>query len=58
MAKYEIGVHAAVLDIENRILLVHHWDMGLWDLPGGGMDDGELPTEAAIRETNGTTTAG
>ena len=51
MAKFEVGVHAVVFDKENRILLVHRRDMDLWDLPGGGMDDGEIPTEAAIRET-------
>ena len=50
MAKFEVGVHAVVFDQENRILLVHRRDMDLWDLPGGGMDDGELPTEAVIRE--------
>jgi 8-oxo-dGTP diphosphatase len=25
--------------------------MDLWNLPGGGVERGELPTEAAIRET-------
>jgi 8-oxo-dGTP diphosphatase len=51
MAKFEIGVHAVVFDKENRILLVHRRDMDLWDLPGGGMDGGEIPTEATVRET-------
>jgi len=51
MAKFEVGVHAVAFDKENRILLVHRRDMDLWDLPGGGMDDGEVPTEAAVRET-------
>jgi ADP-ribose pyrophosphatase YjhB (NUDIX family) len=51
MAKFEVGVHAVVFDKENRILLVHRRDMDLWDLPGGGLDPGEIPTEAAVRET-------
>jgi 8-oxo-dGTP diphosphatase len=51
MAKFEVGVHAVVFDEENQLLLVHRRDMDLWDLPGGGMDDGETPTEAAVRET-------
>ena len=51
MAKFEIGVHAVVFDDQERILLVHRRDMDLWDLPGGGLDPGELPTEGAIRET-------
>ena len=49
--KYIIGVVAIVLDQHKRILLVHRCDMDFWDLPGGGMEPGELPTEAAIRET-------
>jgi 8-oxo-dGTP diphosphatase len=51
MAKFEVGVHAVVFDHAARILLVHRRDMDLWDLPGGGMDAGELPAEAVIRET-------
>jgi 8-oxo-dGTP diphosphatase len=51
MAEFEVGVHAVIFDQENRILLVHRRDMDLWDLPGGGMDAGELPTEAVLRET-------
>jgi ADP-ribose pyrophosphatase YjhB (NUDIX family) len=51
MAKFEIGVHAVVFDDQKRILLVHRRDMDLWDLPGGGLDPGELPTEGAVRET-------
>jgi 8-oxo-dGTP diphosphatase len=51
MAKFEIGVSAVVFDEQKRVLLVHRRDMDLWDLPGGGLDSGELPTEGTIRET-------
>jgi 8-oxo-dGTP diphosphatase len=51
MSKIEVGVHAFVFDDQNRILLIHRLDMDLWDLPGGGLEAGELPTEGAIRET-------
>jgi 8-oxo-dGTP diphosphatase len=51
MAQFEIGVHAIVFDDMKRVLMAHRRDMDLWDLPGGGMDHGELPTDAAIRET-------
>jgi ADP-ribose pyrophosphatase YjhB (NUDIX family) len=51
MSKFEVGVHAIVFDGEKRILLAHRRDMDLWDLPGGGMDAGEQPTETAVRET-------
>lgn len=49
--KYIVSAIAVVLDEQKRILLVHRRDMDFWDLPGGGMEPGELPTEAAIRET-------
>ena len=51
MAKFEISVHAVVFDDQKRILLAHRRDMNMWDLPGGGLDPGELPTEGAVRET-------
>jgi ADP-ribose pyrophosphatase YjhB (NUDIX family) len=51
MAKFEVGVHAVVFVNQDRILLAHRRDMDLWDLPGGGLDAGELPTEGVIRET-------
>ena len=51
MAQFDIGVHAVVFDDIGQVLLAHRQDMDLWDLPGGGMEHGELPTEAIIRET-------
>jgi ADP-ribose pyrophosphatase YjhB (NUDIX family) len=34
-----------------RILLHKREDFRVWALPGGGLEDGETPEEAAIRET-------
>jgi len=51
MSKFEVGVHAVIFDDQERILLGHRRDMDLWDLPGGGLEPGELPTEGVIRET-------
>ena len=33
-----------------RILLVHDRDAGLWTLPGGIIEPGEAPADAAVRE--------
>jgi 8-oxo-dGTP diphosphatase len=48
---FSIGAFAIIFDESGRVLLCHRRDMDLWNLPGGGMESGELPTEAAIRET-------
>lgn len=46
-----IGVGAAVFDDEERLLLVKQsYAARLWALPGGGIEDGESPVDAAARE--------
>jgi len=49
--RFQIGVFSVIYDAQNRILFNHRRDLDLWDLPGGGMNHGELPTDTAIRET-------
>jgi len=48
---FSIGAFAIIFDDQGRVLLCHRRDMDLWNLPGGGVESRELPTEAAIRET-------
>ena len=36
---------------EDRVLLHRHRKLGLWLPPGGHLDSGELPDNAAVRET-------
>ena len=48
---FSIGAFAIVFDERGRVLLRHRQDFDLWNLPGGGVESGELPTEAVIRET-------
>jgi 8-oxo-dGTP diphosphatase len=48
---FSIGVSAIIFDARGRVLLNHRRDLDLWNLPGGGVESGELPTEAVIRET-------
>ena len=43
------GATGVVLD-EDRVLLVERADNGWWTLPGGIIDPGEEPADAAVRE--------
>jgi|SoiMetStandDraft_2_1073263.scaffolds.fasta_scaffold286895_2 8-oxo-dGTP pyrophosphatase MutT (NUDIX family) len=45
----------AVIDAERRVLLLHTCDPGrsgteVWELPGGGLEAGEVPVDGARRE--------
>jgi ADP-ribose pyrophosphatase YjhB (NUDIX family) len=51
MPKFAIGAYAVIIDKKDRILLSHRRDLDIWNLPGCHVEDGELPTEAVIRET-------
>jgi 8-oxo-dGTP pyrophosphatase MutT (NUDIX family) len=47
----DIGGVRVILIRAGRIVLVRHWLLqDVWTLPGGGVDKGESPTQAAIRE--------
>jgi ADP-ribose pyrophosphatase YjhB (NUDIX family) len=48
---FTIGVFTVIFDLQGRVLLCHRRDLDIWNLPGGGMEPGELPTETAVRET-------
>jgi 8-oxo-dGTP pyrophosphatase MutT (NUDIX family) len=45
-----VGVDAAVLDDDGRILLIQREDDRLWAMPGGQLDVHETPAEGACRE--------
>jgi ADP-ribose pyrophosphatase YjhB (NUDIX family) len=40
-----------VTDEQDRVLLIHRTDNGLWALPGGAQEVGEYLAETAVRET-------
>ena len=47
---FSLGAFAIIFDLQGRVLLGHRRDMDMWNLPGGGVESGELPDEAVVRE--------
>ena len=47
---FTLGAFGLIFDDQNRILLAHRTDKDMWNLPGGGIEHGEAPWEAVIRE--------
>jgi ADP-ribose pyrophosphatase YjhB (NUDIX family) len=45
-----LGAFALIFDDERRLLLCHRRDLDVWDLPGGGVEPGEAPWDAVVRE--------
>ena len=44
-----VGAYAVVVD-EGRVLLAHWTTRRIWTVPGGGIDPGEDPRDATVRE--------
>ena len=47
---FTLGASAIIIDAQRRVLLCHRMDMDFWNLPGGGVEHGETPWQAVIRE--------
>ncbi|TAK10988.1 MAG: NUDIX domain-containing protein [Anaerolineae bacterium] len=47
----KVDVRAAVFDNRGRLLMVQERSDGTWSMPGGWADVGDIPSEAAERET-------
>ena len=45
-----MGVRGLVLDAENRVFLIKHTYVDVWQLPGGGVEAGETLLESLSRE--------
>ena len=45
-----LSVKAVIMTSDNKVLLLKRPNDGRWDLPGGGVDDGENLAEAIVRE--------
>ena len=48
---FTLGAFAIIFNEAGNVLLCHRRDMDLWNLPGGRVETGELPTESVKRET-------
>ncbi len=48
--RFSIAANALIFNDKGEILLCHRTDKDKWNFPGGGVEHGETPTEAAIRE--------
>lgn len=51
MDRFVMGVFVTLFDAAGRVLLVLRRDYPVWNLPGGKVERGETPWEAAVRET-------
>jgi ADP-ribose pyrophosphatase YjhB (NUDIX family) len=47
---FKLAVFGIITNENDQILLCHRCDYDLWNLPGGGVEVGESPTDALIRE--------
>ena len=50
--KIRVGCSAAIFNEEGKVLLTRRLDNGQWCLPGGGVEAGESPSEAVVREVS------
>jgi 8-oxo-dGTP diphosphatase len=52
--KTEQGISTAIITDKDRVLMIRRREREgklLWAFPGGGIEDGETPEQAAVRET-------
>lgn len=52
MSNYDsmIELAGSLIVEDGEILLIHRKDRDRWEVPGGKVEDGESPTETAVRE--------
>lgn len=49
---FKIGIFAIIFNDQKQVLLLYRRDhFDIWELPGGGLQEGEAPWQGVIRET-------
>jgi 8-oxo-dGTP pyrophosphatase MutT (NUDIX family) len=48
--RFAAGAYAVIFDDVGRVLFCHRRDCDFWNLPGGGVESGEAPWQAVVRE--------
>ena len=48
--RFSLSALAVIVDGHGRVLLAHRTDVDLWNVPGGGVERGESPWDAVVRE--------
>jgi ADP-ribose pyrophosphatase YjhB (NUDIX family) len=48
--RFAAGAYAVIFDDAGRVLFCHRRDCDFWNLPGGGVESGEAPWQAVVRE--------
>jgi 8-oxo-dGTP diphosphatase len=48
--QFAAGAYAVILDDIGQVLFCHRRDCDFWNLPGGGVESGEAPWQAVVRE--------
>jgi ADP-ribose pyrophosphatase YjhB (NUDIX family) len=48
--RFAAGAYAVIFDDAGRVLFCHRRDCDFWNLPGGGVESGESPWQAVVRE--------
>jgi 8-oxo-dGTP diphosphatase len=48
--RFAAGAYAVIFDEAGGVLFCHRRDCDFWNLPGGGVESGEVPWQAVVRE--------
>ena len=48
--RFAAGAYAVIFDEVGQVLFCHRRDCDFWNLPGGGVESGEAPWQAVVRE--------